>query len=140
MKTEATRQQLDPPREFFDKEQNGVSRLAECLDHFAEETRSILGRFTGVIFVVAFMMAITLVWSLISCWKLTLVALAVAPVIYVITTSYKAVSGKWEGYSNDADEKVGAILHETFANIRTVRSLTLEESFHKAYRRNYKRT
>ena len=66
-------------------------------------------------------------------WKLTLVALAIAPIIYVITTSYKAVNGRWEGYSNDADEKVGAILHETFTNIRTVRSLTLEESFHKKY-------
>ena len=133
MKMAAMRQLLDQPREFFDKEQNGVSRLAECLDHFAEETRNILGRFTGVIFVVVFMMAITLVWSLISCWKLTLVALAIAPIMCVITTSYKAISGKWEGYSNDGDEKVGAILHETFTNIRTVRSLTLEESFHKKY-------
>ena len=66
------RQLLDQPREFFDKEQNGVSRLAECLDYFAEETRNILGRFTGIIFVVIFMMAITLVWSLISVGSLPL--------------------------------------------------------------------
>ncbi|OCL04888.1 P-loop containing nucleoside triphosphate hydrolase protein [Glonium stellatum] len=132
-KMEAMRQLLDQPREFFDKEQNGVSRLAECLDHFAEETRNILGRFTGVIFVVIVMITIALVWSLISCWKLTLVAIAIAPIMYAITTSYKAISGKWEGHTNDADEKVGAILHETFINIRTVRSLTLEETFHKKY-------
>ncbi|OCK79569.1 hypothetical protein K432DRAFT_426405 [Lepidopterella palustris CBS 459.81] len=132
-KAEAMRRLLDQPRDFFDRDENSVSKLAKCLDHFAEETRNILGRFTGIIFVVIFMMCIALVWSLISCWKLTLVALGISPILYAITTSYRAICAKWEGHSNDADEVVGTILHETFTNIRTVRSLTLEKAFSQRY-------
>jgi ATP-binding cassette subfamily B (MDR/TAP) protein 1 len=132
-RAEAMKRLLDQPRQFFDEEGNEVSVLAECLDHFAEETRNILGRFTGVIFVVVLMMLIALVWSLISCWKLALVAVAVGPIMYAISTSYHTISGKWEGYSNEADEAVGKVLYETLTNIRTVRALTLEKTFHRKY-------
>ncbi|KAF2201090.1 P-loop containing nucleoside triphosphate hydrolase protein [Delitschia confertaspora ATCC 74209] len=134
LKLEAYERLLDQPRKFFDLEENNVSRLAETLDNFAEEARNILGRFIGVILVVAVMTLIAVVWSLISCWKLTLLALGSAPIIYGITAGYKAVNSKWESYSNDAHELVGTVLYETFVNIRTVRCLVLEEAFRKRYR------
>ncbi|KAF2814612.1 P-loop containing nucleoside triphosphate hydrolase protein [Mytilinidion resinicola] len=130
---EAMKRLLDQPRQFFDEQGNEVSILAECLDHFAEETRNMLGRFTSIIFVVVLMMLIALVWSLISCWKLTLVTIAIAPIMYAVSASYHSISGKWEGHSNEADEAVGIVLHETLTNIRTVRALTLEKVFHRKY-------
>ncbi|KAF2501001.1 P-loop containing nucleoside triphosphate hydrolase protein [Lophium mytilinum] len=130
---EAMKRLLDQPRQFFDEQGNEVSILAECLDHFAEETRNMLGRFTSIIFVVVLMMLIALVWSLITCWKLTLVTIAIAPIMYAISASYHRISGKWEGHSNEADEAVGIVLHETLTNIRTVRALTLEKAFHRKY-------
>ncbi|KAF2476461.1 P-loop containing nucleoside triphosphate hydrolase protein [Lindgomyces ingoldianus] len=133
MRMEAMRRILDQPREFFDRDENSVSRIAECLDHFAEEARNLLGRFVGITVVVMIMILIAIVWSLITCWKVTLVALATSPILYAITTYYNAISGKWTALSNVADEDVGEVLHETFTSIRTVRCLVLEEVFRKKF-------
>lgn len=134
LKSEAMRRLLIQPREFFDRDENSVSRLAECLDHFAEEARNLPGRFAGIAIVIVTMIAIAVVWSLITCWKLTLVALGCGPILYAITAAFNAVSSRWETFANDADEEVGQLLHETFVNIRTVRCLALEDVFRKKYR------
>lgn len=133
LKTEAMRRILMQPREFFDKEENSISRIAETLDHFAEEARNLPGRFACIFVVILIMVAISIVWSIVTSWKLALVALATAPILYGITQGYNAISSRWERYSSDADEKVGQVLHETFVNIRTVRCLVLEDHFRKKY-------
>ncbi|KAF2003911.1 P-loop containing nucleoside triphosphate hydrolase protein [Amniculicola lignicola CBS 123094] len=134
LKAEAMRRILLQPREFFDRESNSVSRIAECLDHFAEEARNLPGRFVGIALVAVAMVTIAIIWSMISCWKLTLVSLSMGPVLYLITACYNVISHRWETASNEADEGIGEVLHETFVNIRTVRCLVLEEHFRTKYR------
>ncbi|KAF2856895.1 multidrug resistance protein-like protein 2 [Plenodomus tracheiphilus IPT5] len=133
LKAEAMRRILMQPREFFDREENSISRIAETLDHFAEEARNLPGRFACIFAVIFIMIAISIIWSIVTSWKLALVALAMAPILYGITQGYNAISSRWERYSSDADERVGAVLHETFVNIRTVRCLVLESHFRNKY-------
>ena len=133
LRIQAMRRILDQPRAWFDRDKNSLSHLTECLDRNAEEMRNLVGRYAGFAFVALAMMTMALVWSLIVCWKLTLVGLTSAPLMYAITRGFQAVSGKWEGKSNDAGEVAGSIFTETFGNIRTVRALTLEGYFHKKY-------
>lgn len=133
LRVEAMKRILDQPLSWFDRDKNNLSALTECLDRNAEEMRNLVGRFAGFLFVAATMMTISCIWSLAICWKLTLVGLSTAPVMYGVTRGFEAVSGKWEGKCNDASEAAGAIFHETFVNIRTVRALTLEGYFHKKY-------
>ncbi|KAL8851121.1 MAG: hypothetical protein Q9221_003924 [Calogaya cf. arnoldii] len=133
LRTESMKRIIDQPRTWFDRDKNSVSKLTECLDRNAEEMRNLLGRFAGFMFVVVIMLSTAIIWSLVVCWKLTLVGLASAPFIYVITRLYQAVSGKWEGRSNDAGTSAAAIFTETFGNIRTVRALTLEAYLHEKY-------
>ncbi|KAH9863237.1 hypothetical protein IAQ61_009514 [Plenodomus lingam] len=133
LKTEAMKRILMQPREFFDREENSISRIAETLDHFAEEARNLPGRFACIFAVIFIMIAISIIWSLVTSWKLALVALSMAPILYGITQGYNAISSRWERFSSDADERVGAVLHETFVNIRTVRCLVLESHFRKKY-------
>lgn len=133
LKAEAMKRILLQPREFFDKEENSLSRLAETLDNFGEEARNLPGRFVGIVTVVVVMLAIAVVWSLFTCWKLALVALGTGPILYAIVSSYNATSSRWETLSNEADENVGQVLHETFVNIRTVRCLVLEDVFKKKF-------
>ncbi|KAF2868020.1 multidrug resistance protein-like protein 2 [Massariosphaeria phaeospora] len=135
LKEQAMRRILMQPREFFDREENSVSRIAECLDQFAEEARNLPGRFAGIVVVIVTMIIIAIIWSLITCWKLTLVALGCGPVLYAITWCYNKISSRWETLCNEADENVGQVLHETFANIRTVRCLVLEEVFRKKHKK-----
>lgn len=133
LRIEALKRILDQPRAWFDRDKNSLTRLTECLDRNAEEMRNLVGRFAGFIFVAVTMMALAIVWSLILCWRLTLVGLASGPILYALTRTFESISGKWEGKSNDAGEAAGAILAETFVNIRVVRALTLEGYFHKKY-------
>ncbi|KAJ4364338.1 ATP-dependent permease [Ascochyta clinopodiicola] len=133
LKTEAMKRILAQPREFFDKEENSIARLAETLDHFAEEARNLPGRFTGIFLAMFLMMIISVIWSLAISWKLTLVALSSGPVLYAITRAYNTISSHWENLANEAADRVGQVLHETFVNIRTVRCLALEGHFHKKY-------
>lgn len=133
LRIESMKRIIDQPRTWFDKEKNSVSKLTECLDRNAEEMRNLIGRFAGFMFVVVMMLSTAIIWSLVVCWKLTLVGLASAPFIYMITRLYQAVSGKWEGRSNDAGTSAATIFTETFGNIRTVRALTLEAYLHEKY-------
>jgi ATP-binding cassette subfamily B (MDR/TAP) protein 1 len=135
LKVEAMRRILEQPREFFDREENSMARIAETLDHFAEEARNLPGRFAGVFIVITFMILISVTWALLISWKLALVALACGPVLFGITKSYNMVSSRWEGLANEADDDVGQVLHETFLNIRTVRCLNLESHFRQKYRK-----
>ncbi|KAL8857899.1 MAG: hypothetical protein Q9178_005518 [Gyalolechia marmorata] len=135
LRIESMKRIIDQPRTWFDKDKNNVSSLTECLDRNAEEMRNLLGRFAGFMFVVVMMLFMALVWSLVVCWKLTLVGLASAPFIYIITRLYQAVSGKWEGRSNEAGTAAASIFTEAFGNIRTVRALTLEAYLHEKYLR-----
>lgn len=133
LKSESMKRILLQPREFFDQKENSVSRLAECLDNFAEEARNLPGRFTGILIVMVLTVTIALIWSMITCWKLTLMALACLSVMFCITRVYNTISNRWERLCNEADERVGQVLHETFVNIRTVRCLVLEEVFRQKY-------
>ncbi|KAL8977263.1 MAG: hypothetical protein Q9205_006896, partial [Flavoplaca limonia] len=133
LRIESMKRIIDQPRSWFDKDKNSVSKLTECLDRNAEEMRNLLGRFAGFMFVVVVMLLMALIWSLVVCWKLTLVGLAAAPFIYTVTRFYQAISGKWEGRSNDAGTSAASIFTETFSNIRTIRALTLEGYLHEKY-------
>lgn len=136
LRIEAMKRIIEQPRAWFDRDKNGVSKLTECLDRNPEEMRNLLGRFAGFMFVVVVMLLLALTWSLVVCWKLTLVGLASGPFIYAITRSYQAVSARWESRSNDAGTAAATICTETFGNVRTVRALTLEAYLHEKYLRS----
>jgi ATP-binding cassette subfamily B (MDR/TAP) protein 1 len=134
LKVEAMRRILMQPQEFFDREENSMARLAETLDHFAEEARNLPGRFAGIFVSIILMVCISVTWSLVTSWRLALVALASGVAIFCITKCYNMISSHWERLANETDDIVGQTLHETFVNIRTVRCLNLEEHFRKKYK------
>ncbi|EXJ78652.1 hypothetical protein A1O1_09053 [Capronia coronata CBS 617.96] len=124
---------LRQPKAWFGEEQNSTAILVSCLDRSAEEMIDLVGRFAAQLVVVAVMMMAAVLWSFITCWKMTLVSLAVTPLLYFITRSFESISSRWEARTNDAWERIGDIYAETFADIKTVRALTLESYFHKKY-------
>lgn len=133
LREEAMTRIVNQPKEWFEKDQNGLSRLTSCLDHNAEEMRNLLGRFAAFVFVAASMMLAAIVWSLVVCWEVTLVSLSVGPVMYLLTKTFQAVSSKWETRTNEASEAAAVVFTETFTDIKTVRSLTIESYFHKKF-------
>ncbi|WEW59511.1 ATP-dependent permease [Emydomyces testavorans] len=124
---------LQQPKVWFEKDSNNPSSLVNYLDRNAEEMRNLVGRFVGFMFVAAVMMVMGMVWGMVLCWRLTLVGCACAPVLYALTRLFEKVSGFWERRCNHAAEVVNGIFSETFLDIRTVKSLTLESYFHKKH-------
>ena len=124
---------LDQPRAFFEQDENAASTLSECLDRNAEEMRNLVGRFAGLVFVAATMVVVAVVWSAILAWKLTLVGLATAPLLYAISSGFEGISGRWEAKCNEAAQAASSVFTETFTNIRTIRALTLEGYFHQKF-------
>ncbi|KAL1304124.1 hypothetical protein AAFC00_000553 [Neodothiora populina] len=124
---------LDQPRDFFAQEINSISRITEGLDRHAEEMRNLLGRFAATVLTAAIMISVTLVWALVTQWKITLIALSVGPYVWIVTRAFASISAKWEARSNDASDVTGSIFFETFTAIKTVRALTLEKKFSEKY-------
>ncbi|CAG7924189.1 unnamed protein product [Penicillium olsonii] len=122
---------LDQPKSWFEKAGNGSLRLTSALDQNGEDMRNLLGRFAGFVVVAAAITVMSIIWSLIVCWKLTLVALSCGPVIYIITRGFEGTNGLWERRCNDANSVAADVFTETFSEIRTVRTLTLEGHFHR---------
>ncbi|KAK5111139.1 hypothetical protein LTR62_005338 [Meristemomyces frigidus] len=129
----ASRRLLDQPKAFFDAPENGVSYLVDSLDRNGEDMRELLSTFTALGYTAVVMCVVSVLWALAAQWKMTLIALSVAPYILAVSRVYAAVSGKWETASADAAEFAAAIFTETFTSIKTVRALTLEQHFKQKY-------
>ncbi|ETI26967.1 hypothetical protein G647_10066 [Cladophialophora carrionii CBS 160.54] len=134
LRTQALGRILLQPKSWFDEEQNGSTVLVSCLDTNAEEVKDLVERFAAQILVVAVMMVVAAVWALLNCWKITLVSLAMSPVLYVLTKCFEVVSARWESRTNSAGEAVNQVFADAFSDIKTVRSLTLESYFHSKFR------
>ncbi|KAL3466068.1 P-loop containing nucleoside triphosphate hydrolase protein [Aspergillus heterothallicus] len=126
---------LDQSRVWFEDERNTAGELSICLHESGEEVRNLLTRFSGYILVSASVTLMAIIWSLAMSWKLTLVALACGPVIYILTRGFETTNGIWDRRCTAARAKTSEVFVETFAEIRTVRGLTLEHHFHQKHLR-----
>jgi ATP-binding cassette subfamily B (MDR/TAP) protein 1 len=133
LRVESLKRILVQPKSWFDQERNSPGQLTECLDRDAEEMRNLLGRFLGLALTIFTLLGISLLWSFVVDWKLTLLTLASAPVMYAITRLFHWSSAKWEGKSDHASGVTSSIFSETFSNIRVVRALTLESFFDRRH-------
>ncbi|KAL2439028.1 ATP-dependent translocase ABCB1 [Exophiala dermatitidis] len=133
LRTSAMKNILRQPKGWFDEEKNATCLLISCLDRSAEDMKDLVGQFAAQLLVVAVMLVAAVLWSFITCWKITLVSLAASPLLYLFTRCFESTSSLWERRTNDACEQIGEIFVEAFTDIKTVRSLTLESYFHKKY-------
>ncbi|KAI5803723.1 P-loop containing nucleoside triphosphate hydrolase protein [Geopyxis carbonaria] len=133
LRVEAFSKMLAQPRSWFDDQDNQPSRILEDLEKNVEEMRELLSKFAGYIFTSLMMLSIGVCWSLVLSWKLTLVGLAIGPIMYGITRGLSWTSDQWEKCCNDSSETIGVILHETITNIWTVRNFSLERYFRNKY-------
>lgn len=133
MRIEALQRILQQPKSWFDEEDNNTAALMSSLDKNAEEIKDLVAKFAAQILTVAVMVAITVVWSLITCWKLTIVSIAGSPVLILLAKAFEVVSTRWGSRTSAAGDAINLVLAESFTDIKTVRSLTLESYFHRKY-------
>lgn len=124
---------LRQPKSWFDGADLSLSEICATLDKAAEDVRDLLSKFTAAILIATVTVLVAIIWGMVICWKLLLVSLASAPVIYIITKTMDTVSHRWQVRSVDAATNVAEVFSESFSDIRTVRALTLESRFHQKF-------
>lgn len=120
---------LAQPRAYFCQPDSAPELLCQRLDRNAEEMRNLLGRFSAMVFVSVLMILLAVLWSVASCWKLTLVGLAMVPVALAVTRTFQHVNSAMEERSNAAGDAASLAINECFAGLKAVHALTLERRF-----------
>lgn len=130
---EAIKRILRQDCEWFLRNEGQPAIIATRLINSGEEMRHILGRFAGNILNAFTMLGFGVIWALVVGWELTMVGLALTPIIFFSTKAYVAICEKFERNVQRQVERSTMVLHETTRNIKAVVGLGLEDYFKAKY-------
>ncbi|KAK9472668.1 P-loop containing nucleoside triphosphate hydrolase protein [Dipodascopsis tothii] len=115
-----------------------AARTAEALTNTimndSDEMPALVSKFLGNILIAAVMVVCALVWALFTSWQVTLVAVAVSPVVFGASKLFAFTSELWERRCRALTVAANEVAHEAITNIRTVKVLALEPHFRERYR------
>ena len=97
---------LAQDKKWFDRSENGSTRLVQTLIKDGDDARSLIAVVLGQSCVVVAMVGTGLIWALIRGWQLTLVGFAIAPVFAVTMAIQTSLVAKCEGRNKRAREDV----------------------------------
>ncbi|RIA92860.1 P-glyco protein [Glomus cerebriforme] len=118
---------------FFDDEDNGTGILTAKLAVDATKIEGLTGSLMGNIIQTVTTVALGMGLAFAYGWKLTLVVVAAAPVIGIANyAKLRSLTG-YGSKTRKAYEGTGQIVHQSVSNIRTIASLSLEDTFYKIY-------
>lgn len=118
---------------WFDDHRHGVGVLTTRLATDASQVQGASGVQIGLAFQTIASLATGIILAFIHGWQLTLLILAMIPLVTVgAFIQLRAFTGS-AGKSKDALEEAGKVAIEAVENIRTVVSLTREELFYHLY-------
>ncbi|CAH0547999.1 unnamed protein product [Brassicogethes aeneus] len=118
---------------FYDRKENGVGALCSRLSSEAAQVQGATGQRIGTILQSISTLSLSIGLSMYYEWRLGLLALAFTPVILIATFLQRKQAGNEEKDGNSSLEKSTKLAVEAVSNIRTVLSLTCEETFHTLY-------
>ncbi|CAJ0838550.1 14828_t:CDS:10 [Entrophospora sp. SA101] len=114
---------------FFDDEKNGTGVLTSKLAVDASKVEGLTGSLMGSIIQNATNLVLGLGIAFYFGWKLTLVILAASPIIAIAGyLEFKALAG-FGTKTSKAYESTGQIVQQSVSNMRTIASLSREETF-----------
>ena len=119
--------------EWFLRNEGQPSVVAARLINSGEEMRPILGRFAGNLLNAMTMLAFGVIWALVVGWELTLIGLALTPIIFFSTKAYVAICEKFSRNVARQVERSSSVLHDATKNIKAVVGLGLEKYFEEKY-------
>ncbi|TWU77474.1 hypothetical protein ED733_006993 [Metarhizium rileyi] len=129
LRKHAFRNVLKQPRSWFHTTRITSACINQSFDRNAQEMRTIMGKIVPIAITVLAVIFVSVIWAMVICWRLTLVALSPVPLIIIAVKAYSIVSSVWEQRCNDAATKCSSILKEALLNFEFVRTFTLESYF-----------
>ncbi|BGP41853.1 ATP-dependent permease [Rhodotorula kratochvilovae] len=114
---------------FFDEHENSTSSLSHCIVKDSEDARTLVGTIIGQLVVLVSMLLVGIVWSFATGWELTLVGFGLAPVLVIVVRAQTSVLNRLEQVNKVKRENVSKRFHQTIANIRPIRSMSIQSVF-----------
>ncbi|GAA6031431.1 hypothetical protein JCM8097_005656 [Rhodosporidiobolus ruineniae] len=118
---------------FFDDPQNSTSSLSYCIVKDSEDARTVVGTILGQLVVLLSMILMGITWAFVTGWGLTLVGVGFAPVFVLVMRVQATVINKLEAVNKVRREAVSKRFHQTIANIRPIRSMSIQPVFEKKF-------
>ena len=115
--------------EWFLRNDGQPSIVAARLINSGEDMRPILGNFSGNMINAVTMLVLGTAWAFAVGWELTLVGLALTPIIFFSTKAYVAICEKFQRNVARQVERSTLVLHEATRNIKAVIGLGLQDYF-----------
>ncbi|GJN92850.1 hypothetical protein Rhopal_005888-T1 [Rhodotorula paludigena] len=118
---------------FFDLQENSTSNLSYSIIKDSEDARTLVGTIIGQLVVLLSMLTIGIVWSMAIGWELTLVGFGLAPVLVVVVRVQTSILNRLECANKVKRENVSKRFHQTIANIRPIRAMSIQSVFAQTY-------
>ncbi|GAA6054523.1 hypothetical protein JCM3770_005828 [Rhodotorula araucariae] len=118
---------------FFDESENSTSSLSHCIVKDSEDARTLVGTIIGQLVVLVSMLLVGITWSFATGWELTLVGFGLAPVLVVVVRAQTSVLNRLEQSNKIKRENVSKRFHQTIANIRPIRSMSIQSVFARTF-------
>ncbi|GAA5866883.1 hypothetical protein JCM8547_003906 [Rhodosporidiobolus lusitaniae] len=118
---------------FFDDPQNSTSSLSYCIVKDSEDARTIVGTILGQLVVLVSMILMAILWAFATGWELTLVGVGLAPIFIIAMRAQAQVLNRFEAANKVKRENVSKRFHQTMANIRPIRSMSIQPVFARKF-------
>ncbi|GAA6014293.1 hypothetical protein JCM10207_005411 [Rhodosporidiobolus poonsookiae] len=135
LRRQALSRVLKQDKAFFDDPQNTATNLSYCIVKDSDDAQIMVGQMIGQLCVLVTMLGLGIVWALAVGWELTLVGVALLPVLMVMTRVQTVVLDRIESANKLKREAVSRRFHQTMSNIRPIRSMSIQPVFATKFER-----
>ncbi|CDK26508.1 unnamed protein product [Kuraishia capsulata CBS 1993] len=116
---------------WYEKETNKAAEVSALLMNDSRDLRVLIGEFPGILASFTIILSVSVLWSLVCGWKLTLVAIAFIPLFILTAGLYTIMLQKSEQCYKNQVVEIENQLHEVVEGIATVKCLDLGSHFSK---------
>lgn len=117
------------PVSFYDQKENTAGAISIKLATDAFQLNNMVSGVLGVMCLNTATIVTSLVFGFYYSWKVTLIALALSPLIAVVGSINMKVVLKFTSMSQETEKFLGSLMSDSVTNIRTVKSLGRPKAF-----------
>ena len=118
------------PVSFYDKPKNTAGGINSKLAADAYQIRNMVSGVMGVMCLNVSTVATSLFFGMYYSWKVTLISLALSPLIAIVGSINMKVVMKFTIKSQDTEKFLGSLMSDSVCNMRTVKSFGHPKAFH----------
>jgi ABC-type multidrug transport system fused ATPase/permease subunit len=124
---------LRMPVSFYDQQSNTAGAISTKLATDAFKIRNMVSGVVGVMCKNVATIVTSLFFGLYYSWKVTLISLALSPLIAVVGSINMKVIMKFTAKSQETEKYLGSLMSDSVCNVRTVKSMGRPKAFLDAF-------